>query len=380
MNLVGEILNGFEKDSMILSVFVDLRKAFHTVSHSLILRKLYKLGIRGNAYSWFSSYLKDRSQCVCINNHMSKPLPVTVGVPQGALLGVLLFQLIINDMFSCLRYCTSILYADDTTLLLVGRSLKFLKLKVQHDSGRLSEWLKMNHLKLNVQKTKCVLFNREALFPRVDLQVDGQIIETVRKYKFLGVTLDQTLSFVDHFNEIYGKLVKSSFIIRFFSRLLSEDTLRTLYFAYYHSHLTYNLNVWWPFLVQSARDGLNILQKRIVRNMCKAHLRQHSMPLMKKHKILTTADKSYVMNCKLVHRIEHKNCSEPIKHLFPTAKHGYSTRNASVNIVNHRTNKFNKSFLCRSITDWQHVKLEVKRVENVKIFTRKVKQALLEKY
>ena len=304
VNLVGEILNGFEKDSMILSVFVDLRKAFDTVSHSLILRKLYKLGIRGTAYSWFGSYLKDRSQCVCINNHMSKLLPIAVGILQGALLEALLFQLIINDMFLCLRYCTSILYADDTTLLLVGRSLRFLKLKVQHDLCKLSEWLKMNQLKLNVRKTKCVLFNREGLFPMVDLQVDGQIIETVRKYKFLGVTLDQTLSFVDHFNELYDKLVKLSFIIRSFSRFLSEDTLRQLYFVYYHSHLTCSLNVWWPLLVQSAHDSLNVLQKRIVRNMCKAYPRQHCMPLMKTHKILTIADESYVMNCKLVHRIE----------------------------------------------------------------------------
>ena len=151
-------------------------------------------------------------------------------------------------MFQCLRYCLSILYADDTTIFLVGHSLKFLKLKVQSDLANMSMWLRLNNLKLNVQKTKCVIFNHEGLFPNVELMVDDEVIEVVPAFKFLGVILDQSPSFAKQFSTLYDKLVKSSFVLRSLSLYVLVECLRQLYFAYYHSHLTYCSVVWWPLL------------------------------------------------------------------------------------------------------------------------------------
>ena len=180
-NLVGEILQGFDNSQMILTVFIDLRKAFDSVSHSVIIRKLRKLGIQDTELQWFQSYLSMRSQHVQINCDKSPNMEVNVGMPQGSLLSVLLFQLQINDLPKSLKYCTSIL-ADDTTLFLVVKSLKFLRLKMQHDLDSLSRWLKANCLKLNVKKTKVMLFNREGLQPAILLEVDFEMIEMVCEF------------------------------------------------------------------------------------------------------------------------------------------------------------------------------------------------------
>ena len=245
----------------------------------------------------------------------------------------------------------------------------------------MSMWLRLNNLKLNVQKTKCVIFNYEGLFPNVELMVDDEVIEVVPAFKFLGVILDQSPSFAKQFSTLYDKLVKSSFVLRSLSLYVLVECLRQLYFAYYHSHLTYCSVVWWPLLNQVSKNCLNTLQKRIVRNVCAAHFRQHCMPLFKKQRILLLSDQVMVENCKLMHHIEYSSCPIAIKHLFPTVLHGYSTRNnVGLNIVVHRSVKVNHSFLCKSVTDWQKMKPDLRQIQNVKIFGKKLKELVLQKY
>ena len=145
-----------------MSVFIDPRKGFDTVSHELILKKLRHLGMLDLEYTWFESYLSNRKQFVNLNGCVSNERTIHTGIPQGSLLGILLFQLLINDLFKCLKYSSCILYADNTTIFLIGRSLKFLRVKMQYDLNSLSTWLCNNKLKLNVSKMKAMLLNKEA--------------------------------------------------------------------------------------------------------------------------------------------------------------------------------------------------------------------------
>ena len=151
---------------------------------------------------------------VQLDSYVSSQLDVTVGVPQGSLLGVLLFQIHINDLIKCLTYSCAILYADDTTIYLAGRSLKYLRSKLQRDLDSLAMWLQMNQLKLNVGKTKVMVFNKEGLTPQVHLEIENEVIECVNSFKFLGVTLDNKLCFDDHYRSLYEKLFKSSYVIK----------------------------------------------------------------------------------------------------------------------------------------------------------------------
>ena len=128
--LVSEVLNAFKENLFLASVFIDLKKAFDSVSHDLILAKLECLGVRGVILNWFKSYLAERKQFTSIGNMQSDTNVMECGVPQGSLLGGLLFQLQINDMSTSLRFCNCILYADDTTVYVIGRNLRFVRMKL----------------------------------------------------------------------------------------------------------------------------------------------------------------------------------------------------------------------------------------------------------
>ena len=129
--LTGEILSCFSKQFKILTVFVDLKKAFDTVNHSIILRKLERIGVRDESLNWFKSYLSNRKQKVVYGDTQSNLKNLEMGVPQGSLLGVALFQLHINDMRNALRFSSSILYADDTTIYVIGKNLHAMKAKIE---------------------------------------------------------------------------------------------------------------------------------------------------------------------------------------------------------------------------------------------------------
>ena len=188
---------------------LTLKKAFDSVNHSIILAKLEKCGIRGVALDWFTSYLTGRSQRTVFEDVVSQPRTINTGVPQGSLLGVILFQLHIDSLKNCLRHTSAILYADDTTIYAIGRNLKALK----SDINNLSMWLNSNKLLLNVNKTKSVLFSKHPN-TGVELYVGKQKIESVKCFKFLGFYLDSTLSFQHHAFWLTKSLLNVIFIVR----------------------------------------------------------------------------------------------------------------------------------------------------------------------
>ena len=163
---------------------MDLKKAFDTVDHTIMLRKLERIGVRGLALNWFSSYLLGRFQQVKYENYLSDKSAVTTGVPQGSILGVLLFQLHIDSIKQSLLHCNGILYADDTVLYVFGRNVKVMQAKLQKDLNVLSVWLNANMLMLNVSKTKCILFSRvPCINTTVKLCVNEEYIEVVTNFK-----------------------------------------------------------------------------------------------------------------------------------------------------------------------------------------------------
>ena len=247
------------------------------------------IGVTGTALSWFTSYLDSRQQVVLHDNEFSELRLLNVGVPQGSLLGVVLFQLHINSIRTCLRFSSAILYADDTTIYAFGRNIKALKSKIQTDLNHISMWLRSNRLLLNVSKTKCVLFSR-LLQVNVNLTVDSQGIEQVKCVKFLGFYLDSTLPFEHHAHYLYETLVKSIFILRKLSVFVPKSSLRMMHYAHYHSRLNYGTHVWMPLLKEPICSKFVTLQKRIIRIINQKSPLTHCMPLFKSMQILTISD------------------------------------------------------------------------------------------
>ena len=163
ITLVDRITSSLDSGDLVIGVFLDLKKAFDTVDHHILIKKLFSYGIRGNTLKWFQSYLTDRSQFVSYDGIESKVLPIQYGVPQGSILGPLLFIIYMNDLFNVSNFLFTILYADDTCVVLGGKSLETLITLMNQELHLLYIWLQSNKLTLNFQKTYYMIFHRARL-------------------------------------------------------------------------------------------------------------------------------------------------------------------------------------------------------------------------
>ena len=377
--LVSEILQSWNSGLSVIGVFIDLRKAFDTVCHDLILKKLEKLGVKGVVLSWFSSYLENRLQYTKINNELSEMCEITVGVPQGSLLGVLLFQLIIDDLRKSIKYGSVILYADDTTIIVAGNNLKFLQKKLQYDLNNLTLWLGANNLALNVKKTKAMLFRKELHSSNLYLTVDNEPIEFVEEFKFLGVIIDSKISFIPHFNYLRGKLQRGLYLLSKLKDLLSTKELRLLYYAHFHSHLTYSISVWGSMISKGNIEILHKLQKQSLRIICKKPFRSHSNPLFKSLNILKVDDQLLLSQSKLMYKVVNCLSPSPLIKQFKTGK-CIPTRNKNLIIEKNVCKEYNNSFLVKGIIVWNRLPIHLKNSLSLYTFCKNVKKSFICKY
>ena len=174
--LVCHITNAIENKQSTFSVFLDLFKAFDTIDHTILLHKLEFYGVRGLAINWFQSYLTDRKQYVLYSNVQSQTLDITCGVPQGSILGPLLFLIYVNDIANCLTHSKLISFADDTTVFSSSKCINDLCKNMNSDLDDLTKWFKANRLALNVNKSNCMLFqpngNQNTLGNTLNIGID----------------------------------------------------------------------------------------------------------------------------------------------------------------------------------------------------------------
>ena len=173
INLTEDIRNALDNNTFACGVFIDLQKAFDTVDHDILLAKLEYYGVRGNANNWSKSYLTNRKQHVSINGYTSNEVEINIGVPQGSVLGPLLFLIYINDLNIALKYSTVKHFADDTTLLIKNKSLKQIKKHLNLDLRHLCKWLRANKISLNSSKTEMLLFRHPKKTVNYDLKIEN---------------------------------------------------------------------------------------------------------------------------------------------------------------------------------------------------------------
>ena len=180
------ILERIDKQELTLAVFIDLKKAFDLVDHKCLLHKLEHYGVRGLNYDWFLDYLCTRPQRVKFGKELSSSLPLDYGVPQGSLVGPLLFVLYINDLPQCLlrSNISMTFYADDTVIYTKGLESDCIMTEIQRDLQRLEQWMEKNRLVLNLTKTKCMLFGTKQKLANASfkIQLHGSAIDRVRNF------------------------------------------------------------------------------------------------------------------------------------------------------------------------------------------------------
>ena len=273
-----------------LSVFIDLKKAFDTVNIPILLDKLKRYGFRNKAHDWFTSYLTDRSQYVSIDNVTSSLKNITHGVPQGSVLGPILFLLYINDLHNATLFYT-LLFADDTSFLLSGRDLNELYALVNTELEKAFTWFKANKLSLNVSKTKYLVFRSPKMPLNVNLsiKIGNEEVERIgqdcqmKSFKFVGIMIDEFLSWDYHINHVANKISSSIFALKQVKNILPMKIKKLLYNAMVKPHLEYGLLVWGQ---SKQLTRVEKLQKKAVRLISNASYNAHTEPIFGNQKLL----------------------------------------------------------------------------------------------
>ena len=332
VSLTEAVRNTLDNKRLGCGIFIDLQKAFDTVNHRILLSKLEHYGVRGCALEWFRSYLSDRKQYVSVNGSNSDLLSITCGVPQGSVLGPLLFLIYINDLPNASKKLTFYLFADDTNIYYESKDLSNLLKIVNKEFRLIKRWLDANKLSLNMDKTNYIIFHSFSrnVPSEFTIKIGKKHVKRVKFVKFLGLLLDEHLSWKYHLSELSKKLARTCGIFFKIRNLLPLDVLLCLYNALFLSFLQYGLIVWGQTFA-SYIDPIFKLQKKAVRSISFQPRLSPSLPIFKDLKLLKLFDIFKVRLLTFVYDSINKTspCCFHNFYLFSSSVHRYSTRQAS---------------------------------------------------
>jgi len=262
--VVDEWLENMNNGLITASCFLDIQKCFDTIDHKLLLQKLQRYGIRSNILKWFDSYLSDRRQQVICNGVMSNPVDISIGVPQGSVLGPLLFLLFSNDIVNFVPGARINCYADDVVVYVDGKDIDEVKCKLQKCLIEIGQWYRDNRLVINVSKSKVLLIGTRQKLSRLNIddfniEFNGCILERVETMRYLGLEIDEELNWNSQINNITKNVSYKIHMLRRLSSFLPESLCSKMYSTYIQPLTEYGCTIW-GYSSQTNIDKIQRLQ------------------------------------------------------------------------------------------------------------------------
>lgn len=377
IDMYDKISVAIDKNEFPIGVFIDLSKAFDTLEHSILLSKLEHYGIRGLALNWFRSYLSNRRQCVALNGVISDFKNVTYGVPQGSILGPLLFILYINDIVKCSDSLSFILFADDTNLFFSCGDVEQLCKTVSTELTKLSDWFCANKLSLNAKKTNFILFGNKHLpeaCKQLAVSIDGCLLEQVEHTKFLGVIVDAKLNWKKHVDYIALKISRGLGMMGRARNVLPLDSLLVLYQTMIYPYLTY-CNLIWGSACASVLHKLACLQNRAIRLVTHASFRSSCDPLFARLNLLKLSDINRFQTAQFMYKVKNHllplSCMRYVTVADPVRSY-YTRKVYYFNLVGFRTVVRENSVSVRGPKLWDSIPMEIQNAPNLGSFKHKL--------
>jgi len=336
MYLTESIRKALDKNYFACGIFIDLQKAFDTVDHKVLLYKLCHYGIRGVENDWFKSYLTNRRQFISVTGTNSDERNVDYGVPQGSVLGPLLFLVYINDLHKSLKYCSAIHFADDTSLIHKNKCLEEMQENVNFDLENLNNWLIANKISLNANKTEIILFrnHRKKISFNMEIKIGEKVIEMSDVVKYLGIYIDKHLNWKYHVQSTRTKLSRAVGMLAKIRHYVPKSTLRVIYHSIFTSHLMYGSQIWG----QNLDCNFNCIisqQNKAMRIINFAPFNASSDALYKASNILKFSENILLLNLLFVNDRLHAKSPLVMNDIFKFTrkKNKYNMRNSAYRLT-----------------------------------------------
>ena len=370
VEVIDKIYANLNQNNIGLGIFLDLKKAFDTVNHEILLYKLEHYGIKGNALKWFVSYLSNRRQCTKVNGKLSSEEAVECGVPQGSVLGPLLFILYINDMENALNFTKPKLFADDSNLFLFHKDIKTLFSNANKDLQSLSEWLIANKLSLSVgndKDSRYTIFSptklpQTTVLPK--LHVGDKEIPRATSVKYLGLHIDENLNFKCHIDQLKNKIKKYTSLFYAIRHKLPKNCLRVLYHSFIFNNIYYCAEIYG----RTSPSNIKPLQKVQNSALRALQFRDRFYPTNEMHidyNVLKVSDIIEYKIQKLIHFILYAPnfIPQPLHNLVRPKQnfHKYQTRTNDQLYVEREKRSIGKHQLkCNPSLQWNNLPHEVR--------------------
>ena len=379
------VLESMDEGKVTGLLFIDISKAFDSLNHKVLLRKLEHLGLSERSLRWFRSYLADRQQSVLINGELSEPHTITLGVPQGSILGPLLFNVYINSLPNAVKKTRMILYADDAVLFCDASTRQELQVALEREFTKISNWYTDNRLTINVKKTKLMLAGSKrmlSLFEDFELQSNGTQIDRVQSFKYLGVTMDSKWSWKPHISNLLKKLGHRLSLFNRIFHMLDNRTRIAFYNGLVLPHLDYADTVWGdqPGL-KSEMEKLQSFQNKFAKKIQLGKM--SSSEALKCLNWLPLAGRRLSHRCTAVENAIKGDIPQHFESFKSTLRssHGYNTRHGYLpRLPKPKTECGKRVSYFRFTNDWMSLPVFLRKPMPCTIFKKNLTRFLMDKH